>query len=168
MAELEEIKKGLEIGRISKADRYHKYIWQACEGCGKERWVAIRKGKAVRTLCIECGNKFEAGDESVKVCLSCSMKPQPTPSSDVEEAIDIEHVIFEAIDNHDMTNPYKTPRIIMDAIEAAYFGDAAVERVAKHLWESEHLMAKNTWPEVYDVEWYREQAKAIIAAARGE
>lgn len=57
MVELGEIKKGLEIGRISKSDRYHKYIWQACEGCGKQRWVAIRKGRAVRTLCVECGNK---------------------------------------------------------------------------------------------------------------
>ena len=46
MAELGEIKKGLEIGKTSKADRYHKYIWQACGICGKERWVKLVKGEA--------------------------------------------------------------------------------------------------------------------------
>lgn len=53
---LGEIKKGKEIGRDTKADRYHKYIWHACVKCGKERWVAIRHNEPVRTLCAECGN----------------------------------------------------------------------------------------------------------------
>ncbi len=66
MIELGEIKKGLEIGRTNKSDRYHKYIWQACEGCGKQRWVAIRKGNAVRTLCVECGNKAKVLSEETR------------------------------------------------------------------------------------------------------
>lgn len=66
MAELGEIKKGLEIGRVSKADRYHKFIWQACEGCGKQRWVTIRKGKALRILCVECGNKAKILTEEIR------------------------------------------------------------------------------------------------------
>ena len=66
MIELGETKKGLEIGRTNKADRYHKFVRQACEECGKERWVAIRRGKAVRTLCVECGNKAKVLTEETR------------------------------------------------------------------------------------------------------
>jgi len=64
--ELGEIKAGKEIGRDTKADRYHKFIWQACTNCGRQRWVAIRKGKAIRTLCIECGNKTKVLSEETR------------------------------------------------------------------------------------------------------
>jgi len=66
MAELGEIRKGLEIGRTSKSDRYHRFIWQSCGGCGLERWVAIRNGKAIRTLCVECGNKAKVLTEETR------------------------------------------------------------------------------------------------------
>ena len=55
MIEVGDIKRGRDIGRTG-GDKYHKYIWQACASCGKERWVAIRNGNPVRTLCVECGN----------------------------------------------------------------------------------------------------------------
>jgi len=66
MAELGEIRTGREIGRDTKADRYHKYIWQACGGCGKQRWVAIRSGKPVRTLCLKCSCKVKIISEELR------------------------------------------------------------------------------------------------------
>jgi len=29
-------------------------VWSACAGCGKERWVQVRKGKLVYLLCASC------------------------------------------------------------------------------------------------------------------
>jgi len=56
-----------EIGEIKNVQRYHKsgikagytrYIWHACVECGKERWVALRKGKTIRNrMCRNCGSK---------------------------------------------------------------------------------------------------------------
>jgi len=66
MTELGEIRTGREIGRDTKADRYHKYIWQACESCGKERWVAIRKGKPVRNLCLKCSCEHKIINEELR------------------------------------------------------------------------------------------------------
>lgn len=45
----EEVKYGREIGRDT-----HKYIWQACEICGKERWVQLIKGKPKQRKCYGC------------------------------------------------------------------------------------------------------------------
>jgi len=66
MIELGEIKTGREIGRYTKADRYHKYIWQACKGCGVERWVAIRNGKPIRELCPRCSCKAKVLSEETR------------------------------------------------------------------------------------------------------
>ena len=66
MAELGEIKKGLEIGKTNKADRYHKFIWQACRICGKERWVAIRNGKPIRELCLGCSCRTKVISEETR------------------------------------------------------------------------------------------------------
>jgi len=66
MAFLGEIKTGGAIGRKGKSEKYHKFIWQACEGCGFERWVSIRNGEAVRTLCVGCGNKAKVLTEETR------------------------------------------------------------------------------------------------------
>lgn len=66
MVELGEIKKGLEIGKTNKADKYHKFIWQACRICGKERWVAIRNGKPIRELCLGCSCKTKVLSEKTR------------------------------------------------------------------------------------------------------
>ena len=50
MPELGEIRKAREIGRKGT----YRFIWQACEGCGKERWVIIYKHKPVSVLCHPC------------------------------------------------------------------------------------------------------------------
>lgn len=54
MPEIGEIKYGKELGYKAKTS---KYIWQACELCGKERWVVFKSGKPIHTRCFICGNK---------------------------------------------------------------------------------------------------------------
>lgn len=51
MPELGEIKKGKEIGYKRKTCNY---IWQACEICGKERWVLLRNKQPICTHCNRC------------------------------------------------------------------------------------------------------------------
>ena len=36
------------------------YIWHACLGCGKERWVRLSKGKPQSLRCPSCGGKIGA------------------------------------------------------------------------------------------------------------
>lgn len=49
-----EIRRGEDTGyKRSKG----KYIWQACETCGKERWVEIKKGQPVSRRCHSCAIK---------------------------------------------------------------------------------------------------------------
>ena len=54
MPTLSEIRKGEEIGYTAKKT---KFIWHACEDCGKERWVLIIKGAPNRLLCLPCGRR---------------------------------------------------------------------------------------------------------------
>jgi len=53
MPEVGEIRKGREIGRT----RTSKWIWHACEGCGKCRWVQFKKGMPESRHCVNCANK---------------------------------------------------------------------------------------------------------------
>ncbi len=61
MPELGEIKRGREIGKTD----FHKYIWHACEDCGKERWVQLIHIKTnpvpIYSRCQRCS---EAGTRS--------------------------------------------------------------------------------------------------------
>lgn len=50
-----EVRRGKEIGSKS---RHQKYIWHACGGCGKQRWVAFLKGKPRNLLCCSCANRL--------------------------------------------------------------------------------------------------------------
>ena len=52
--ELNEIRRGDELGHRRK---YDKYIWRACIECGKERWVQLVKGQPKKLRCIFCANK---------------------------------------------------------------------------------------------------------------
>ena len=55
------IKTGIEIGYNDVRAKYTKYIWSACIGCGKERWVALRNGQPRSLRCHSCadkGNKY--------------------------------------------------------------------------------------------------------------
>jgi len=53
MPKLGEIKQGFEIGRLGTR---HYHIYAACEICGRERWVQLRKGKPVNKRCKQCVN----------------------------------------------------------------------------------------------------------------
>lgn len=51
MPEIGEIKKGWETNLFKDS---HSYQWLACEMCGKERWVTLRKGRPRYKLCHPC------------------------------------------------------------------------------------------------------------------
>lgn len=48
-----DIRSGCELGYKSNI----KYIWVACESCGKERWVQYANGKAVKSECGSCAQR---------------------------------------------------------------------------------------------------------------
>ena len=55
-----------EIGEIrsAKAAGYkgtNRWIWSACEDCGKERWQELRKKKPRKYLCVSCAGKKRTG-----------------------------------------------------------------------------------------------------------
>jgi len=50
MPKIGDIRKAGEIGL--RGD--HRYIWHACEGCGKERWEGIIRGKPRSPRCRGC------------------------------------------------------------------------------------------------------------------
>jgi len=54
MPEIGDVRKGTEIGYKG----YNKYIWSACENCGKQRWVDYKNGQPRYKLCPTCGLKF--------------------------------------------------------------------------------------------------------------
>lgn len=56
MPKIGEIKYGWEIG-YEKTTKYNRFIWQACKGCSKERWVALRNGKPVSMICRGCSKR---------------------------------------------------------------------------------------------------------------
>ena len=48
---LGEIKKGTEVGKKYRG----KYIYHACEVCGKKRWVQCKNGEPTNKRCRSCG-----------------------------------------------------------------------------------------------------------------
>jgi len=59
MPEIGCIANGRQIGYKNNTRRY---IWQACAGCGKERWVGLKWGKPVNDSCVECAGKRIRGN----------------------------------------------------------------------------------------------------------
>jgi len=55
MPEIGEIKHGRLLGYYPTS----KYIWHACVGCGKERWVKLSVGKPSNLQCCTCANKLK-------------------------------------------------------------------------------------------------------------
>ncbi len=56
MPQIGDIKTGKELGRVTE---FHKFIWYACEECGKERWVAYSRNGIRAEFCQQCGCKPE-------------------------------------------------------------------------------------------------------------
>jgi len=61
MPQLGEIRKGKEIWGVrgTSADR-HKWVWDACEICGRERWVFLYKGNPKSPKCKLCSDRINA------------------------------------------------------------------------------------------------------------
>jgi len=57
MPELGDIKQGQAIGKTI----WRAHIWHACIGCGKERWVALVKGKPESLRCCNCARQRQVG-----------------------------------------------------------------------------------------------------------
>ena len=60
MPKLGEVAKAYNIG--IKGDG--NFIWCACEGCGKERWVHLKWGKPVFAFCPKCCQPHRTGKQS--------------------------------------------------------------------------------------------------------
>lgn len=43
---------GREIDKVPQGSRF---VWQACESCGKQRWVRLKGGNPRKSLCLQCG-----------------------------------------------------------------------------------------------------------------
>jgi very-short-patch-repair endonuclease len=80
-----EIRKAKELGRPN----WSKYIWIACDGCGKERWVHLVKGLPSNKRCPKCcrsgkENGRWKGGKVERSCLNCGkvflIKPSRLPS----------------------------------------------------------------------------------------
>lgn len=54
MPQINELKYGRDIGYKGRSLRY---IWYACEDCGKERWVFFARGEPTAKYCVKCFNK---------------------------------------------------------------------------------------------------------------
>jgi len=61
MPQIGEIQKGKELYGVrgTSMDR-HKWIWAACELCGKERWVFLYKNRAISPKCKLCSDRINA------------------------------------------------------------------------------------------------------------
>ncbi|KKL20352.1 hypothetical protein LCGC14_2456340 [marine sediment metagenome] len=61
---------GFRIGELNKVrygarKRYRTVQWQACIGCGKERWVTYKRGEAINKRCQPCARRFfHVGDRN--------------------------------------------------------------------------------------------------------
>ena len=58
MPAIGEIRVDIEIG---KGETFSKYIWHACELCGKERWVQLRHKNPMHLICRSCNIKLCLG-----------------------------------------------------------------------------------------------------------
>lgn len=74
MPGLGEIRKAQEIGKLPVNS---KYIWHACEFCGKKRWVHILRGQPHRKRCKGCANKGRIVTKTTKLKQSRSLRRNP-------------------------------------------------------------------------------------------
>ena len=57
----------MDIGDVKILNNYQKYIWHACEKCGRQRWVRLVKGQPRNLLCNSCSRDKKV----VCHCLVC-------------------------------------------------------------------------------------------------
>ncbi len=61
MYQVGEVKRGKQIG---KGDNSHNFLWQACDMCGKERWVPLDKREPRFHHCRSCNQRGQLGSNS--------------------------------------------------------------------------------------------------------
>jgi len=62
----------IEFGRdIGKLPERHRFVWDSCEICGKERWVMLVKGMPQRMRCFRCRKPRTQLPRPTATCLNC-------------------------------------------------------------------------------------------------
>ncbi len=59
---------GREIGKLPLR---HRFVWDSCEVCGKERWVMLIKGMPQRLRCFQCRRGRPQLPRPFAVCRGC-------------------------------------------------------------------------------------------------
>lgn len=78
MPQLGEIKKGRDINRKTIGGNF---IWHACEGCSKERWVILKFGKPINILCHSCAGKGKRPNLVTRAKMSASQRRRLSDST---------------------------------------------------------------------------------------
>lgn len=65
MPQIGEIKQGKQLGYKSTG----RFLWSACEECGKERWVRFRHGQPDHQRCRACEGKSPENRERLRIAL---------------------------------------------------------------------------------------------------
>lgn len=71
MPEIGELRLSRDIGYKGHA----RYIWAACEACGKERWTKFEKGRVKCRFCHNCTLKDETHRKKVSEALKGGKRP---------------------------------------------------------------------------------------------
>uniref|UniRef100_A0A6M3KAS0 Uncharacterized protein n=1 Tax=viral metagenome TaxID=1070528 RepID=A0A6M3KAS0_9ZZZZ len=72
MPEIGKVKRAKELGLSG----WNKWLWHACEVCGKERWTRLIKGEPEYSQCKACGHKGKLngrwnGGKVQRICPEC-------------------------------------------------------------------------------------------------
>uniref|UniRef100_A0A6M3K5Q9 Putative HNH endonuclease n=1 Tax=viral metagenome TaxID=1070528 RepID=A0A6M3K5Q9_9ZZZZ len=62
MPKVGEVQSSIELGYKIK-NKQSKHIWNACDKCGKERWVILLQGQPKTTCCSDCSRKVTVHSE---------------------------------------------------------------------------------------------------------
>ena len=73
MPKIGEFKRGHELGKTNTT-KDSLFIWQACEKCGKERWVVTRNRIAISFRCNRCAMREHKLSEQAKINIGNAAK----------------------------------------------------------------------------------------------
>ena len=76
MPKIDEIRRAKELGYNGK----RKYIWHACEKCGKERWVRTKKGEPLNIKCRSCAHKGYIASGETRAKMSVVRRGEKHPN----------------------------------------------------------------------------------------
>jgi len=81
MPEIGEVRRAKQLGLSG----WNKWLWHACEVCGKERWTRLIKGEPEYNQCKACGRKGKLngrwkGGKIERICQECGITFLVKPS----------------------------------------------------------------------------------------